>query len=421
MATGLRRNPLIFVVLAAALFAACEAAAEPPEYAWIDSVNPPVLDPRGGQTLRISGVFKPPVRVLFDLGQGSTPAEAFVSSASATGITALVPPVDVEPAGWRLASVIVVAPAGSVFEQRAIKANAVRFERAGLSPSIAFVSPKAVPRTGGTVSFIGAGLESPLQAFSIHADGSESEMQVLRAAFDQVTVFAPAVDGNESAGIRVVSVRTGLSVTVADAFRYVTPMSIASVTPSSGPFSGGTRVTIEGSGFADPMIIVVGGVVAQPVETSENRIVAVTNAVSNPQCSDSTGAVNVTRINDGIYTTGTPFTFTTPRSEFRFVPSQGIAGSLVSVVVKSDVDLMQFQLNDTLLGIESRVENGDGSATYRLRIPADLAYSTGGCVASSQAMTLRMMSPGTGCSDTRPLFVLPGSNAGRCRPSREMP
>ena len=421
MAIGSRRNHLRFVIFAAALLVAGGVAAEPPIYASIDNVYPPVLDPRGGQFVRINGIFTPPVRVFFDLGQGSGPVEAFVSSVSGTSISAVAPPVNVEPAGWRLASVIVVAPAGSVFEHRATQANAVRFERAGLPPSIEFISPKAVPRTGGWVSLAGAGFESPLQVFSIHADGSETELQVLRVTFDQVIVLAPGVGENQAAGVRAVNVLTGLSVTVPEAFRYATPMSIASVTPGIGIFTGGTRVTIEGSGFADPMLIVGGGVAAQPVETSENRIIAVTGPLSDPQCSDSIGAVNVTRTNDGISTTGSPFTFITPRTEFRFVPSQTTAGSFLSVIVKDDVELSQFQLDDSPVDVASRIGNQDGSATYRLRIPAGLAYPAGGCLASAQAMTLRMTNAATGCHDTRPLFVMPGLNTGRCRPVRELP
>jgi IPT/TIG domain len=420
MATELWRNSLRFVSFAAVLLAAGGLAAEPPVYASIDRVYPPVLDPSGGQVVRIDGVFTPPVRVFFDLGQGSPLVEAAVLSASQPFITALVPAVDVEPVGWRLASVVVVAPTGYIFAQRATQTNAVRFERAGLPPNIAEVSPRAVPRTGGRVDFFGVGFQSPLQVFSIHADGSETQMQVLRVDFDHVTALAPGVGGNESVGVRLVNVLSGKTSLVSDAFRYVTPMSIGSVTPNTGPYSGGTLVTIDGSGFADPVAVVVGGIAAQPLEISENRIVAVTGTVSDPQCSDSTGAVNVTRVNDGINTVGTPFTFLTPRSEFRFVPSQATAGSLLNVIVKNDVDQMRFQLDDTLVAIESRLENADGSATYRLRVPASLAFSGSGCLPAPLAMTLRMTNPGTGCRDTRPLFVLPGQESGRCRPLREV-
>ncbi len=245
-------------------------------------------------------------------------------------------------------------------------------------------------------------------------------MQVLRVAFDQVTVLAPGAAGNETTGVRVVNVQTGRSVTVADAFRYVTPMAITSVTPTAGLYSGGTRVTIEGSGFADPMDVVIGGIAAQPLEVSDSRIVAVTGRVSNPQCHDSAGDVNVTRVSDGIATIGAPFTFITPRSEFRFVPSQTIAGRLLSVVVQNEADGVQFDLANTPVDVASRVDNGDGSATYRLRIPASLVFSGGGCLPAPLSLTLRMTNPGTGCRDTRPLYVVPEQNSGRCRPPREI-
>jgi hypothetical protein len=392
---------------------------EPVTTARIDSVQPTMLDSRGGQLATLSGVFRPPVRVFFDLGQGLTPfIEAFVVSTTPTSVVVITPAVDVD---WRLANLIVVAPAGSASEQRSTLANAVRFVRAGLPPSINFVSPRAVPRTGGTLTFIGAGFESPLRVFSIHADGSETEMQVFRVAFDQVTVFAPGGDINESLGVHVVNVLTGKSSTFPDAFRYVTPMSITSVTPAAGPYTGGTQVTIEGSGFADHVAVVIGGVPAQPLETTEHEIIAMTGSPTGLQCSDSTGVVNVTNVDDGIDTVGAPFTFTTPRSEFRFVPSEATAGSVVNVIVKNDADRMRFLLNDTPIQIASRVENGDGSATYRLGIPSRFVFSAGHCLPEPVALTLRMTNPDTGCRDTRPLFVIPAPNSGRCRPPRELP
>ncbi len=422
MAEGLRRNTLLFVIFAAALLVARDALAEPPVWARITSIMPRELDPRGGQLVTITGLFRQPVRVFFDLGQGAAPNEGLVVSVSPTVITAVTLPVDVGPLGWRLANVIVIAPAGSVDEQRATLTNGVRFVGADLTPRIVTVSPSGVPRTGGTrMTVFGEGFQVPVQVFTVHANGSESEMQVIAVSFDQVVVLTARAGQAESAGLRVVNTGAGRSFVLANAFRYLEPMSITSVTPSSGPYSGGTRVIIEGSGFTNPVALIIGGIPAQPIKTTEQQIIAVTGPLLDPQCTDHAGVVAVVNIDDGSVATGAPFTFTTPRSEFRFVPSQATLGSLLSVIVNGGGELMRFELDDTLLVIESRVVSGDGSATYRLRMPADLLSHARNCRSTSLAMTLRMTNLGTGCRDTRPLFVVPVTNAEPCRPSRGAP
>ncbi len=422
MATGLRRNTLLFVTLAAVLLVAPDAAAEPPVWARITSIMPTELDPRGGQLVTITGLFRQPVRVFFDLGQGAAPNESAVVSVSPTVITAVVPQVDVGPRGWRLANVIVIAPAGSVDEQRATLTNGVRFMGGDLMPRIVTVSPSGVPRTGRTrMTVFGEGFQAPVQLFTVHEDGSETEMQVIALSFSQLVVLTARAGRAESAGLRVVNTGAGKSFVLTNAFRYLEPMSITSVTPSSGPYSGGTRVIIEGSGFTNPVALIIGGIPAQPIKTTERQIIAVTGSLLDPQCSDHAGVVAVVNIDDGSVATGAPFTFTTPRSEFRFVPSQATAGSLLSVIVNGSGELMRFELDGTLLVIESRVDNGDGSASYRLRVPLDLLSLTRNCRSTPLAMTLHFTNLVTGCRDTRPLFILPVRNTEPCRPLRGAP
>jgi hypothetical protein len=423
MATGWRRNSLRFVIVAAAVLAGFEAAAEPFPPS-ISSVVPSILNPRGGEMVTITGSsFRSTARVFFDLGHGGAPVEAFVTSLSPTTINAVTPQVDAGPRGWLLANVIVISSSGSSLEGRAMLTNGVRFESSDLAPNVMAVSPSSVSRAGGTVvTIFGDGFQEPVQVFAVHPGGSQSEMQVIGVRFDQVRVVTPGADRDETAGLRVVNVGTGQSFTLAQAFLYVAPiapMSIGSVTPSVGPYSGGTRVTIQGSRFSNPVAVAIGGVAAQTFETSEDHVIVVTGPLLDPQCSDHSDAIAVVN-GHGASASGAPFTFTTPRSDFRFVPSQATAGSLVTVIVRNDVDLMRFLLNDTPVDIESRIESGDGSATYRLRIPASLVFSGGGCLPAPLAMTLRMTNPGTGCHDARPLYVVPEQNSGRCRLPREI-
>src|SRR5258708_35069420 len=124
-------------------------------------------------------------------------------------------------------------------------------------------------------------------------------MPVMAVRFDQITVLTPRAERDESVGMRVVNVLTGRSFTVLSAFRYVAPMSVTSVTPSSGPYNGGTRVTIEGSGFTNPVALIIGGIPAQPIKTTEQQIIAVTRPLPYPPRTDHPGVVPVVKIPDG--------------------------------------------------------------------------------------------------------------------------
>src|SRR5262249_34505353 len=54
--------------------------------------------------------------------------------------------------------------------------------------------------------------------------------------------------------------------------------------PTEGPYSGGTRVTIDGSGFVAPVAVVIGGVAAQGISVSGKRILAPPSAAAGTRC-----------------------------------------------------------------------------------------------------------------------------------------
>lgn len=410
------------IVLTAALLLACETAAlSPPPTPGITSVAPSVLSPRGGDVLTIVGRnFQPPLRVFFDPGDGGMSKEAFVVSASLAQVNVLAPPFDVPPHGARQAGITIVSQAGSANEMRVSVANAVRFEALDLAPRILAVSPSVGSRAGATrVTLFGDGFQAPAQIFAVHSDGSESEMQVIMVRFDMIVAITPPGAGDERIGVRVANVGSGRSFTLENAFRYVAPMSIVAISPSAGPSSGGTRVTIDGIGFSDPMAVIIGGVSARIVSTTDRQIIAVTGELPNPQCSDHAGSVEVTDIETGNSAVGAPYTYLTPRSEFRFVPSQAVVGKPLTVMAIGGSEPLRFELNNTPLVVDAVTDNGDGSTSYRLRLPNDLPFGMLGCRQLPFAATLRMINPATNCRDTRPLVVRPPQTSEPCRQPRQ--
>ena len=104
----------------------------------------------------------------------------------------------------------------------------------------------------------------------------------------QITATTPA----GSAGAVTVTVTVnGQSGSLANGFTYVTPPTVSSVSPNTGPIAGGTAVTITGTNFAAGATVTFGGTAAtNVVVVSGTQITATTPA-------GSAGAVTVTVTN----------------------------------------------------------------------------------------------------------------------------
>jgi hypothetical protein len=99
-----------------------------------------------------------------------------------------------------------------------------------------------------------------------------------------------------------------------NAFRYGNQIAITSIAPNTGPVSGGTRVTIFGVGFDEPVQVKFGDTIQQVVSVTGTEIVVTTAAVPVSGCSVAGGGT-VTVINleqVGGVATGPGFTYTAP-------------------------------------------------------------------------------------------------------------
>src|SRR5581483_711212 len=103
-----------------------------------------------------------------------------------------------------------------------------------------------------------------------------------------------ATTGSHAAGIVnvVVTNPDAQSATLANGFAYLAPPPlVTSVTPTSGPTSGGTAITISGSNFLAGATVTVGGTAATAVSVVNGTTITATTAAH------AAGAVDVTVIN----------------------------------------------------------------------------------------------------------------------------
>ena len=142
-------------------------------------------------------------------------------------------------------------------------------------PPIALeVSPTRGPSTGGTRVFVrGEGFRPETEvifAASLSADVTYHTSHLLEV------VTPPTAAGSADLLVRN---PTGASGRLPHAFFFVPPPQPTRVRPDSGPTSGGTRLTIDGSGFVPESTITLDGEpVVDPLVVSPNRILATTPA-----------------------------------------------------------------------------------------------------------------------------------------------
>jgi IPT/TIG domain-containing protein len=121
----------------------------------------------------------------------------------------------------------------------------IAYDPAATAFAVLGVTPAAASSAGGeTVTIVGSGF--PPDAV-VKIGGVTANRTSAGAHAIQVTVPGALAVGTQD--VKVSSVMLGASMTSPVGLRIFAPISITRITPSSGPTSGGTVVTIEGSGF----------------------------------------------------------------------------------------------------------------------------------------------------------------------------
>jgi hypothetical protein len=379
----------------------------------IASISPATGLPTGNQTVTITGTnFRTPVRVLFDPGNGQAAKEGFVTSVTPTQITVTTPAFDLGVAQQLIANITVIVEAGTPTEQRVTKSAAFTITAPVLTPVVRSLNPTSGPIDGGTrVTITGDAFEAAVQVFF-----GSAQAQVLNIQFHTIEVLTPtARDTNPNGSgavtgpvdVRVLNVNSGKSVTATAAFRYVNKAQITAVTPDQGPFTGGTRVLIDGTGFNEPVTVYLDGIAASVIKVTPTEITAISNGIAIASCGDSTGPVIVTNVDNGDSATApTPWIFRVLKPVIVSVSGVNPApGTTVSVIVANAVGIPRILIGGVGAAIVSQTDNGNGTTTFVVQVPATLKFEqqacpAGGTAAQPTAFDVTYTSLTTTCTDT---------------------
>jgi large repetitive protein len=136
-----------------------------------------------------------------------------------------------------------------------------RFTYTGIAPNITSLTPNSGPVAGGTaVTITGTGFTSA----STVSFGGTAGTSVTFVSDTSLTVTSPA----RAAGVvdvRVTTVSGTSAVATRDRFTYVAVPTVTSITPTSGPSTGGTTVTITGTRFTNTSTVRFGSTAATNV------------------------------------------------------------------------------------------------------------------------------------------------------------
>jgi large repetitive protein len=252
----------------------------------------------GGTTVTINGIgFQPPVQVLFGLstGGGFQGLQATVTNASSNQITVVTPSAN--GVGLSLANQLVNIQVRNVNTgQSAIGTGLFSYTGSGLF--VTSMSPLSGPYTGGTaVTIVGSGFSSSGQ-FQVKFGGSVQILNSVSANQTQLNVTTVPVTVTNcqppSGTLTVTRLDTGAVVNSAINYSYTVPSpNITGLSPASGSQSGGTAVSIQGTGFNTQVRATFGGAVATVGSVSSTAVSATTPAFTGTfdteTCTDSQG------------------------------------------------------------------------------------------------------------------------------------
>jgi IPT/TIG domain len=382
----------------------------------ISSVTPNTGPPTGGTIITINGTnFRAPARVIIDAGPAGS-KEAFVQSVTPTQIVAVTQAINLATTQSQAASITVIVDAGNPTEQRVTRTNAFTFVNpAGtLTPVIRAISPTSGPIEGGTrVTIIGDAFD----ANGIQVFFGAAQASVISVTFNQIIVTSPtgrdtATDGAGAVtgpvNVRVLNVTSGRSVTAEGGFRYTPKMQITLIEPNQGPFTGGTRFTIDGSGFNEPLAVTLAGVGATIIKVTGTQITGISNGVVPTGCSDVTGPVVVTNGDNGDTATGPTWIYRVFRPVIVGISGTPTLGGQVTITVANATDPTRIAIGGRAANIISSIVNPDGTTSYTVTVPSSLTLNTRTCpngtvVPVPTAFDVQVTSLLSTCTDT---FVL---------------
>ncbi len=194
----------------------------------------------------------------------------------------------------------------------------------GPAPTVSGVSPNSGSTAGGTaVTITGTNFASGARV----TFGGAAASNVVVTNSTTITASTPA--GSAGAVMVTVSNPGGQSGGLANAFTYIAPPVVSSVSPNNGPATGGTAVTITGTNFASGATVTFGGAAATNVVVANSTTITATTPAGNA------GAVTVTVTNSnglsGSLASG--FSYVVPPTVSSVSPSSGTTAGGTAVTI----------------------------------------------------------------------------------------
>lgn len=251
----------------------------------ISSAGPGTGSTAGGTSVTITGSgFTHSASVVF--GGAAAPSVTYISSTELQAIT---------PA--HASGTVSVAVTENPHGQTAILSGGFTYSD---SINVSSVSPTSGPTGGGTVVTIkGTGFQSG----AIVKFGSAQSTAVMVASSTEVDAMSPA----ETSGTVAITVTdpNSQSSSLPSAFTYTSGPSVSSISPTSGPVTGGTVVTILGNGFESGATVTIGTTAA----TSVTFVSSTEIQADSPNSTAGTFSVAVTNPDSQTGTLSSAFTF----------------------------------------------------------------------------------------------------------------
>jgi large repetitive protein len=273
----------------------------------VTSVSPTSGPTTGGTTVTINGTgFTGATAVSF----GGTAATFSVKSSSQITATA--------PAGSGTVDITVTTPGGTSATNAGDQYTYVA------PPTVTRVSPSSGPATGGTsVAITGTNFTG---ATAVSFGGTAATSFSVNSA-TSITATSPAGSGAVDVTVTIPGGGTSAK-NASDVFKYVP--AVTSVSPTSGPTTGGTSVTINGAGFTGATAVNFGATAATTFTVNSSSKITATAP------KEAAGTVDITVTTPG-GTTATSasdmYTYTTGPSVAAISPTSGPTAGGTSVTI----------------------------------------------------------------------------------------
>ena len=251
------------------------------------------------------------------------------------------------------------------------------------APTVTSFTPTSGPAAGGTtVTVTGTNFTIGTGNNTATVNGVAAT-SVIATSATQLTLVTAAGTGS---GLIIVTTG-GKSNSTSPTFTYAGVPTVTSFTPTSGPVSGGTTVTVTGTNFVSSgLSATVAGVAATAVTyVSATQITLVTPAGA----AGTSGPISVTTIG-GTGTSSGNFTYLAAPTISSISPTTGPVGQVVTVTGTNLATVSQIAFN----GAVTTANAGGSNTSFTVNVPTGATTGTltvttnGGSATSSQIFTV---------------------------------